>query len=185
MGELAVIQPVPMDELFDRAAEIYLDLWDEDGVAPKTVEIEDRLHSEGYPDHAVKQLRTQAWTDFINDRRKEHVIRTMAPRLMAAQLGGTMQRLAGEQIIDRLKNNPSTIDTKDLVAIMKQGGEAAKNIDRDMGVDDGGDKPQVYIDMRSITNQLDDARAFDLFQEMARRFRAERQQELDTGDTGT
>lgn len=183
MGDLAVIQPVPVDEVFERAAEIYLDLWDEDGIAPKTVVIEEALEKEGFPPYATKQLRTQAWTDFINDRRKEHVIRTMAPRLMAAQLGANMSRLAGEQIIERLMTNPATIDTKDLVAIMKQGAEAAKNIDRDMGLDES-DKPQVYIDMRSITNQLDDARAFDLFHEMARRFRQEKQ-EVEQGDSGS
>lgn len=165
---LAIIPPVETEDLFERAATIYLDLWDDGGKAPLIAEVVDRL-PEGYPPEALAKLRSREWDDYLSARRKEHLIRTLAPRLMAAQLGASMSKLAAEELVNRLKTNPSQLNAQALVSIMKQGYEFAANIDRDMK-EVGGDKPQVYIDMRSIVAAGDD-RAFDIMQEIARRYR--------------
>lgn len=165
---LTVIPPVPTEDFFERAADIYLELWDELGVAPSLPALEARLH--GYPDTMLDQLKGKLFNNYLAGRRKEHLMSTMASRLMAAQLGANMGRLAGEEIMDRLKHGRiSSMTDKDLLAIMKQGYEFAHKIDKDME-EIKGDKPQVYIDMRSIVAAGDD-RAFDVMQELARRFR--------------
>jgi hypothetical protein len=180
MNELAVIPPAPIEDMFERAATAYLDAWDELGVPPQLEDIEAVLVEKGYSREHATKLRGAQFEEYLTGRRKEHLIRTMAPRLMAAQMGANLGRMAGEEIAHRLKQNPQAITEKDLVAIMKQGYEFAAKIDKDMD-EIKGDKPQVYIDMRSISTGLPDDRAFDVLQEVARRFREEQERKLASG----
>jgi hypothetical protein len=169
--DLTVIPPVENDDLFERAATIYLDLWDENGKAPLVSEVVEHLPA--YPPESIATLRTKEWDDYLGSRRKEHLMRTLAPRLMAAQLGANMGKMAGEELVRRLKETPDQLSTSALVGVMKQGYDFASNIDRDIS-ELTGDKPQVYIDMRSIV-AAGDERAFDVLQEIARRYREAQQ----------
>lgn len=167
--EITVIPPVDTEDFFERIADRYLELWDENGVAPTLFEVSACVP--GYPDTMYEQLKGKKFNEYLTARRKEHLISTMASRLMAAQLGANMGRLAGEEIMDRLQRQRiSTISEKDLLAIMKQGYEFAHKIDKDMD-EIKGDKPQVYIDMRSVVTALPGDRQMDVLQEIARRFR--------------
>ena len=179
--ELAIIPPVPEEDLFEKAATVYLDLWDQQGKPPSIRGDVEPLLGE-YPSDWLCKLHGRAFEEYLAKRRKEHILYTMAPRLVGAHMGAEVGQLALTELVRRLRDPEGVkrVSTKDLTSLVKRAFELAGLVDKDLG-DLGGDKkPQVYIDMRTLIATGDEARAADILMQVARRF--SQREGLDAGN---
>lgn len=123
-----------LQNLFDRAASVYVEMLDGGNPQPRLPDIARRMKDD-YPEEAetLDALRTDEFSDVLKERRKTHLVNTLAPRYLMAEMGAGLGAKAAEELQRRLENEASMIDTKNLVAIVKIAGELVAKVDKEVG----------------------------------------------------
>jgi hypothetical protein len=155
-----------VDLLFERVASVYAELLDDRQGKPVRVEealdATLRTHAEyasEFRNDYLERLRTPEFKEYLHSRRAEYIVHTITPRLVAAELGSSMGKLALEQLLTRLTTNAEKMSDKSLLEIAKLGMDMANKIDI-------GEVKQTEGGQQSAFNQLIVALPDDLAQGM-------------------
>lgn len=167
------IIPCNDDLLYERAGTAYCDLWDETGLPPKLVQVAERLaerHPDEYADVAwsLEKLKTSTFDMILAERRKAHLMYTLAPKLLAAEMGARLGSKAFGILQERLDNDPDSVSPTVLNQIMKTGFELAGKVDRDVAEVTGTGNPTINVNFKELLISLGDE-APQVMAEIARR----------------
>jgi hypothetical protein len=173
--EVTRYDPLALKELHERACTHFLELLDEKGKAPRLhvlVRSLQEAHPGDYPEKAAvrRQLQLPEFEQMLRERRREHLLMSLAPQMLMAEMGAALGRQASEELLDRL-NDPerrAEMDTRDLVAVTKM---AAELTDKVKGkLDEAAAESQVNRGtIVNLFTQLPPERAAAVVQEMVRR----------------
>lgn len=123
-----------LQNLYDQAASVYVEMLDAGNSQPRLSDIARRMKDD-YPEEqeTLTALRTDEFSNVLKERRKSHIVNTLAPRYLMAEMGAGLGAKAGEELQRRLENEPSMMATKDLVAVMKVAGDLVAKVDKEVG----------------------------------------------------
>jgi hypothetical protein len=129
------LNKIVTDELYERASVCYCEMIDASNTAPKITAVMDKLIREHPDDYKreyrqdyLRQLQNPQFNSYLESFREEYIKRTLASRLLAAQLGHRMGTKATERIMEALEGE-TELKTKDLIAIAKLGFDLAREVD--------------------------------------------------------
>jgi hypothetical protein len=131
--------PFDVDRLYEQSASAYLELLDESGKPPKITQVVELINSR-HPNYDSIQVATWLkdveFDSYLQTRRTEHQKKRAAIKLLAAEMGGKVGKMALEQLSDQLENGKKVLvkykdgtseiervdlETKDLIAAAKLG----------------------------------------------------------------
>lgn len=123
-----------LQNLYDRAASIYVEMLDGGNSQPRLPDIARRMKDD-YPEEqeTLSALRTDEFSDVLKERRKTHIVNTLAPRYLMAEMGAGLGAKAAEEIQRRLEYEPESVSMKDLVAVAKLSTELTAKVDKEVG----------------------------------------------------
>ena len=187
-------------DLFDLAAAVYNDMFDSGTRAPTLDEVVKELgerYPERYPASARQQflhhLRKDEFSDMLRGARQTHIMNTLAPRLMAAQMGSKLSAKALETLAARLEGGGGTytdesgqevvvpaVSDKNLIEIAKLGMALAEKVDKDLDHATGGNQ-EAAGGLMQIFFGLPPEQAQAAFGELMRRAQAKKNGEVIEG----
>ena len=175
---LQTLNNIVAEELFERAAQKYVELLDQVTQAPKITKVMDALCSE-HPDiypkehkqHYLAKLHNPDFNSYLEKYRGEYIQRQLAPRLLAAHMGHRIGSKALEQLMNRLDSGDE-IATKDLIALAQLGFSFAEKVGAEVK-QNLGDTPQVNAAFQQVLVTLPPELAEAMAVELIRRQRKE------------
>jgi hypothetical protein len=159
--------------LWERVATHYLRLQDER--RGRKVKVDDALRAclEAHPNEYVEvvakaAIKTKDFDEYLAQRRKDHLIRSLVPELVAAEWGTRAGEMAWERIVSKMEDGED-VPMKDLIAVAKLGYELAAKADK--RVEEVTETPnvKVNIDLKGLLLGLPSDMAADYMAEIGRR----------------
>ncbi len=175
MSEL-VVQPAD-DEVFEWGGSTYLRLYDEAQVVPTLDDVVKTVcerHTELDFETTLVRLKQPEFSDYLTKRRKEHLVRTTASRLWAAEVGHKLTKRAMAELIRRLHDCPEKLRPQDLLMCAKVGQEMVSHVDKDVQEITGTENRTVHMEFKNTVMALSPDDALDFLSEAARRMRIEK-----------
>lgn len=170
------------DLLFEQAASCYLDLYEEVGKPPKMLAVLERLcdkHSEYDRRQVAEILATKEFSDYLMERRRRHLLEGVAARMVAAEMGAIIGTEALDVLKKRLREDPDSITTRDLIALARLGMEMNAGVDKDLAQATGDVK--IAIQLKDVLVGLPPERAAVLMAEYGRMMAAPKNRQVIDG----
>lgn len=175
MTEVSLYEPPSTPGIYEQAADAYIEFIDLKHRAPKWNELIDSLFKQNGKDWIDRMtlhglLRRKEFQDILTQRRHEHVVSTLAPRLLMAHLSSKISTKAAAELLDRLADpiGRGEMETRDLISLVKVCSDLAEKVD----IPESPTTEQTAVNKGTIFNlftQMSPERAAIVAQEIARR----------------
>lgn len=175
MTDVILYEPPETPGIYDQAAAAYIEFVESKNRAPKWNELIDALYKENGKDWIDRStlhglLRRKEFQELLAQKRKEHLVVTLAPRLLMGQLSAKLSSEAASELLERLGDAERRMDmeTKDLITLMKTCADLAEKVDTQT-TQDSSDKQAVNRGtILNLFTQMSPERAAVIAQEIAR-----------------
>lgn len=160
------------EQLYERAASVYLELWDDRGRPPKHRDVAEAMQEkwdEYDSDYVLGCLACKEFESTLTERRRVHLLYTMVPRLLAAEMGTKLGRAGYEELMRRLEEAPEDLSERVLLDMYKTGFEFAGKLDTQIEEATGQSNIQVNVEFKDMLLALPPDEASILVGELARR----------------